>query len=130
MYSIYKNPPAQTVSTSPQIKTPPKQIHRNRASYSCHSCRRRKVKCDRQHPVCGGCIKMGVPCEWSDNVKDGSAAADGSPRKASQSSSHGADVDSQHGLREMSVDSNSGMRDMNNTSQYMQMPAFRSPPQR
>lgn len=24
-----------------------RQITRNRASYSCHSCRRRKVKCDK-----------------------------------------------------------------------------------
>ncbi|KAK6346312.1 hypothetical protein TWF730_010639 [Orbilia blumenaviensis] len=56
-------PPPTTTSR----QGPPKQIHRNRAQHICHSCRRRKVKCDRQHPVCGGCAKMGVPCEWSDN---------------------------------------------------------------
>ncbi|KAF3088044.1 hypothetical protein TWF102_003457 [Orbilia oligospora] len=54
-------------STTTSRQGPPKQIHRNRAQHICHSCRRRKVKCDRQHPVCGGCAKMGVPCEWSDN---------------------------------------------------------------
>lgn len=27
-----------------------KQITRNRASYSCHACRRRKVKCDKVCP--------------------------------------------------------------------------------
>ncbi|KAF3913143.1 hypothetical protein AA313_de0202979 [Arthrobotrys entomopaga] len=59
-------PPTATNSSS-RSQGPPKQIHRNRAQHICHSCRRRKVKCDRQHPVCGGCAKMGVPCEWSDN---------------------------------------------------------------
>lgn len=32
-----------------------RQITRNRASYSCHSCRRRKVKCDK---VCADFLKL------------------------------------------------------------------------
>lgn len=48
-----------------------RQIHRNRASYSCHSCRRRKVKCDRQHPSCGNCSKMVEQCVYSDNTGKG-----------------------------------------------------------
>ncbi|KAJ5648849.1 uncharacterized protein N7484_002572 [Penicillium longicatenatum] len=39
-----------------------KQITRNRASYSCHTCRRRKVKCDKVHPICGNCAKTGAEC--------------------------------------------------------------------
>ncbi|KAJ6111247.1 hypothetical protein N7486_003482 [Penicillium sp. IBT 16267x] len=57
-----------------------KQITRNRASYSCHTCRRRKVKCDKVtsrlsdrkfltnhlalqvHPICGNCAKTGTEC--------------------------------------------------------------------
>ncbi|EYE98829.1 putative C6 transcription factor [Aspergillus ruber CBS 135680] len=41
-----------------------RQITRNRASYSCHSCRRRKVKCDKVHPVCGNCAKNGNECVY------------------------------------------------------------------
>ncbi|EFR04252.1 hypothetical protein MGYG_07260 [Nannizzia gypsea CBS 118893] len=54
-------------------KTPPrrkshgfggKQITRTRVSYSCHTCRRRKVKCDKVHPVCGNCVKTGTECMY------------------------------------------------------------------
>ncbi|KAJ5578774.1 transcriptional regulator family: Fungal Specific TF [Penicillium hispanicum] len=41
-----------------------RQITRNRASYSCHTCRRRKVKCDKVHPVCGNCTKTGAECVY------------------------------------------------------------------
>ncbi|CAG8108925.1 unnamed protein product [Penicillium salamii] len=39
-----------------------RQITRNRASYSCHTCRRRKVKCDKTHPICGNCAKNNTEC--------------------------------------------------------------------
>ncbi|KAM5435373.1 hypothetical protein McanMca71_005352 [Microsporum canis] len=57
----------------PVGKTPPrrkshgfggKQITRTRVSYSCHTCRRRKVKCDKVHPVCGNCVKTGTECMY------------------------------------------------------------------
>uniref|UniRef100_A0A093V889 Putative transcriptional regulatory protein n=1 Tax=Talaromyces marneffei PM1 TaxID=1077442 RepID=A0A093V889_TALMA len=41
-----------------------RQITRNRASYSCHTCRRRKVKCDKIHPICGNCSKNGAECVY------------------------------------------------------------------
>ena len=41
-----------------------KQITRSRVSYSCHTCRRRKVKCDKVHPVCGNCVKTGSECVY------------------------------------------------------------------
>ncbi|KAJ5126502.1 hypothetical protein N7448_007281 [Penicillium atrosanguineum] len=41
-----------------------RQITRNRASYSCHTCRRRKVKCDKVHPICGNCAKTGAECVY------------------------------------------------------------------
>ncbi|KAK6353084.1 hypothetical protein TWF696_005074 [Orbilia brochopaga] len=77
------------VATASRSQLPQKQIHRNRAQHICHSCRRRKVKCDRQHPVCGGCAKMGVPCEWSDNsqMKDGSTDRKSFPTNGTQQSS-------------------------------------------
>ncbi|KAF9887382.1 hypothetical protein FE257_010237 [Aspergillus nanangensis] len=52
-----------------------RQITRNRASYSCHTCRRRKVKCDKVHPVCGNCVKTGNEC-----VYDVAAEKDNEPQ--------------------------------------------------
>lgn len=42
-----------------------RQITRNRTSYSCLTCRRRKVKCDKVHPVCGGCQKANEDCLYT-----------------------------------------------------------------
>ena len=61
-----------------------RQITRNRASYSCHACRRRKVKCDKVnplrvtdgvvltrslqvHPVCANCTKTRDDCTYDSN---------------------------------------------------------------
>ncbi|KAK2762312.1 hypothetical protein FQN54_001322 [Arachnomyces sp. PD_36] len=46
-----------------------RQITRNRASYSCHTCRRRKVKCDKVHPICGNCLKTGSGCVYDSAPK-------------------------------------------------------------
>ncbi|RDW89843.1 putative C6 transcription factor [Aspergillus mulundensis] len=72
-----------TLSTSPPPKAakltgkkaPGRQITRNRTSYSCHTCRRRKVKCDKVHPICGSCVKNGTECVYdpaSQLQRDGS----------------------------------------------------------
>lgn len=60
--------------------TAARQITRNRASYSCHACRRRKIKCDKVqgvlrlcaclsdgeqvHPICSNCSKTGDGCTY------------------------------------------------------------------
>lgn len=41
-----------------------RQITRNRTSYSCVTCRRRKVKCDKVHPTCGGCKRANEHCMY------------------------------------------------------------------
>ncbi|KAK5095879.1 hypothetical protein LTR70_003198 [Exophiala xenobiotica] len=46
-----------------------KQITRNRTSYSCQMCRRRKIKCDKTRPVCGACQKVGEECVYVDADK-------------------------------------------------------------
>ncbi|KAJ5882928.1 uncharacterized protein N7473_009814 [Penicillium subrubescens] len=58
-----------------------RQITRNRASYSCHTCRRRKVKCDKVHPICSNCAKSGAECIYdaapssqrTESAREGSA---------------------------------------------------------
>ncbi|KAK3370629.1 fungal-specific transcription factor domain-containing protein [Podospora didyma] len=36
---------------------------------TCESCRDRKIRCDRQHPSCGRCAKMGIQCHYSSRAK-------------------------------------------------------------
>lgn len=44
---------------------------RNRISISCMSCKRRKVKCDRDRPICGSCKKHGhTVCIYSINENE------------------------------------------------------------
>ncbi|KAK5047809.1 hypothetical protein LTR84_006474 [Exophiala bonariae] len=70
-------------STNLSSKTDKRQITRNRTSYSCITCRRRKVKCDKVHPVCGGCTKANEECLYtlqenqeSNGISEASKASD------------------------------------------------------
>ncbi|KAF7548813.1 hypothetical protein G7Z17_g6807 [Cylindrodendrum hubeiense] len=36
-----------------------------RSRTGCHTCRRRKVKCDETKPVCRRCARLSRPCDWS-----------------------------------------------------------------
>ncbi|KIA75630.1 transcription factor AflR [Aspergillus ustus] len=42
---------------------PPKQGTR-KLRESCISCSRSKVKCDKEKPTCGRCVRRGLPCEY------------------------------------------------------------------
>ncbi|KAL4746527.1 hypothetical protein BDW72DRAFT_33897 [Aspergillus terricola var. indicus] len=42
-----------------------------RSKNGCSTCRRRKVKCGEEHPVCRRCSALGIPCEWTAVVKRG-----------------------------------------------------------
>lgn len=44
------------------LKAEKRQITRNRTSYSCQTCRRRKIKCDKKQPICSGCEKSNDTC--------------------------------------------------------------------
>ncbi|KAL4901570.1 fungal-specific transcription factor domain-containing protein [Aspergillus multicolor] len=39
-----------------------------RSKTGCVTCRRRKKKCDEIHPICGGCARNQLSCQWVDNV--------------------------------------------------------------
>jgi hypothetical protein len=47
---------------------------RQRVISSCLTCRRRKVKCDHVHPICGACNRGSHMCTWSDQTQDQTAA--------------------------------------------------------
>jgi hypothetical protein len=42
---------------------------RQRTISSCLTCRRRKVKCDHVHPICGACTRGSHACTWTDIVQ-------------------------------------------------------------
>lgn len=37
-----------------------------RLALSCSTCRKKKIKCDRQRPRCSGCLKSNSPCVFQD----------------------------------------------------------------
>ncbi|OQV05913.1 Fungal Zn2-Cys6 binuclear cluster domain-containing protein [Cladophialophora immunda] len=67
--------------TSSLVRPEKRQITRNRASYSCLTCRRRKVKCDKARPICGGCQKADVECFYSQDDTTSSSAQPELPKE-------------------------------------------------
>lgn len=55
---------ASAMASEPAPKSGKRQITRNRTSYSCQACRRRKVKCDKKQPVCSGCERSNDVCVY------------------------------------------------------------------
>lgn len=73
-------------SFSKQINSPNKvqkpKRQRNRVPVSCLACKKRKVKCDKGKPACGGCVRNGVGhlCQyinppWIDNDASGGGSS-------------------------------------------------------
>ncbi|GKZ40917.1 hypothetical protein AbraIFM66951_006456 [Aspergillus brasiliensis] len=84
--SSYDSPASgSSSSAAPRAGKPgARQITRNRASYSCHTCRRRKVKCDKVHPICGNCVKNDTEC-----VYDAAPQKDTESRASISKNGHG-----------------------------------------
>ena len=45
-------------------------IKRPRLALSCVVCRRRKVRCGREHPQCVNCTRMNETCVYNTGVRD------------------------------------------------------------
>ncbi|KAI0376875.1 hypothetical protein F5Y04DRAFT_195147 [Hypomontagnella monticulosa] len=56
-------------------------------SRGCITCKRRRIKCDSVHPICGRCLKASRACAWEQNEQAGllfvseNAFAQGKPRR-------------------------------------------------
>ncbi|KAJ5549744.1 hypothetical protein N7535_002315 [Penicillium sp. DV-2018c] len=46
-----------------QVAPKRKRVFSNRTKTGCMTCRRRKKKCDEQHPACNNCLRGGFICE-------------------------------------------------------------------
>jgi hypothetical protein len=53
---------------------------RHRVISSCLTCRRRKVKCDHVHPICGACTRGNHVCTYASDQMLGSAVGSGGTR--------------------------------------------------
>lgn len=60
------------------------RLKRQRTSQACDSCRRRKVRCNSEKPVCGQCTKAGLVCVYTEQRK---------PNSQNRSSPLGARID-------------------------------------
>ncbi|OAG36858.1 fatty acid synthase subunit beta [Fonsecaea monophora] len=88
MFHFSAGPPSDEPSllhgskpTPNQAKPEKRQITRNRASYSCLTCRRRKVKCDKARPICGGCQKADVECFYTQDDTTSTSAQPDLPKE-------------------------------------------------
>ncbi|KAL4877244.1 hypothetical protein BJY04DRAFT_198889 [Aspergillus karnatakaensis] len=57
--SLPSDPPQTAVQVAPKRK----RVFSNRTKTGCMTCRRRKKKCDEQHPACNNCLRGGFLCE-------------------------------------------------------------------
>ncbi|PYH91985.1 hypothetical protein BO71DRAFT_400908 [Aspergillus ellipticus CBS 707.79] len=63
-----------------------------RVRTGCWACRRRKKKCDEAKPVCGGCVRNKLTCQWPAAVPGGSKAPN-PPTEDDPQHQHQAQVD-------------------------------------
>ncbi|KAE8842069.1 hypothetical protein PTNB73_00123 [Pyrenophora teres f. teres] len=59
---------------------------------SCLTCRRRKVKCDHVHPICGSCNRGNHACTWSDRASPTTATGRISKPTFAEKSGKSSDV--------------------------------------
>ncbi|KAL2819644.1 aflatoxin regulatory protein-domain-containing protein [Aspergillus cavernicola] len=56
VHQQHASPPRPTATGAPQGT--------RKLRESCISCSRSKVKCDKEKPICGRCVRRGLPCEY------------------------------------------------------------------
>jgi hypothetical protein len=67
-------PPLNRGEDAPETHRGPsrRQVSHRRGHFKsrlgCHSCKRRRVKCDEVHPVCSGCRRLDLRCEYPSTV--------------------------------------------------------------
>ncbi|KAL9017109.1 MAG: hypothetical protein Q9185_005569 [Variospora sp. 1 TL-2023] len=54
----------------------PKPQTGSRKKLACDKCRERKVRCNREQPVCGRCARLGHDCQYTTPPKQNSSRSD------------------------------------------------------
>ncbi|KAF2117570.1 hypothetical protein BDV96DRAFT_597489 [Lophiotrema nucula] len=55
-------------SAPPQPRKPIPRKGHTKSRRGCFNCKRRRIKCNEQHPECNHCIKAGLPCDYPANI--------------------------------------------------------------
>lgn len=74
--------------------TPKSSGGRHRTISSCLTCRRRKVKCDHVHPVCGACARGSHVCTYGPDQMNGASGGPGARVSKSGCSTDGRNSNS------------------------------------
>ncbi|KAB8213412.1 hypothetical protein BDV33DRAFT_62659 [Aspergillus novoparasiticus] len=82
--------------TAVQVAPKRKRVFSNRTKTGCMTCRRRKKKCDEQHPACNNCIRGGFLCEGYSSRSTWQKPSSGKTPVPLQSKEGYADVGSQY----------------------------------
>lgn len=61
---------AQTAETPTTAEASSTKRKITRSRIGCFTCRRRKKACDLGKPICQGCTRLGLDCEWPTNYQD------------------------------------------------------------
>ncbi|GFF60133.1 nodulation protein L [Aspergillus udagawae] len=59
LHTFSQEQPQAAIQVAPKRK----RVFSNRTKTGCMTCRRRKKKCDEQHPACNNCLRGGFLCE-------------------------------------------------------------------
>ncbi|QSS54341.1 C6 zinc finger domain-containing protein [Histoplasma capsulatum var. duboisii H88] len=62
-FTLSDTPPQERPIGPVQVGPKRKRVFSNRTKTGCMTCRRRKKKCDEQHPACNNCLRGGFLCE-------------------------------------------------------------------
>lgn len=57
----------------------PARARRVRSKTGCLTCRRRRVRCDEQHPRCHNCERLDLRCNWRSNIHQSTPHSTESP---------------------------------------------------
>ncbi|KAF2829023.1 hypothetical protein CC86DRAFT_464740 [Ophiobolus disseminans] len=49
----------------------PSQALQRRTRNGCHTCKKRRKRCDERQPTCGGCARLGLTCAYVMNIRWG-----------------------------------------------------------
>ncbi|PYH47703.1 acetyltransferase [Aspergillus saccharolyticus JOP 1030-1] len=90
--SISQERPHPAVQVAPKRK----RVFSNRTKTGCMTCRRRKKKCDEQHPACNNCIRGGFLCEGYSSRSTWQKPSSAKPPVPLQSKEGYSDMNSQY----------------------------------
>ena len=101
------------------------RISRPRPSLSCLGCRRRKVRCGREQPACGNCVRIKENCEYEIDIQRPTAEQ---PKHKRCRNSSGAEVVTSRPIPQVVDGTRSGWVGRENSSIHINEAGYLSSP--